>query len=360
MLAVEHATRLVSVAGLERFCIDALRAAGVSHDHCRTTADALLTADTWGVFTHGTKLLGGYLRRLAAGGIRTDVEPRVVSEGLAWAVVDGQSALGQVTGAFAMRSAIRRAKAAGISYVGVRNSNHFGAAGYYAWLAARDGLIGVALCNDVPSVAAPGSRRAVTGTNPIAYALPAGDRDPILLDIAISTVAGGKVYVSRQLGRPIPSDWLIGPDGRPTSDASLYPETAALAPMSGHKGYGLALLIEALAGPLAGAAMTHQIGNWMHGDASEPTRHGAAFLAFDVDAIAPKGEFAGRIRTLTDEIHAAPTADGVDRVLVPGEREWANRRRVLEEGILLPPDLVAALEAAAVAARVSTPWGGEV
>lgn len=349
--------RRVAVADLDRFCVAALRAVGVSAAHARLTADALVAADTWGVFTHGTKLLPGYLRRLRGGGIRTDVEPEVLSEGPAWAVVDGRSALGQVTGAFATATAVRKARAAGIGYAGVRHSNHFGAAGYYAWLAAREGLIGIAVCNDIPSVAAPGSRKAVTGTNPIAYALPAGDRDPILLDIALSTVAGGKVYAARQAGRPIPPDWLVGPDGRPTSDANLYPGTAALAPAGGHKGYGLALLVESLSALLTGAAMTRQVGDWMRGDAAEPTGHGAAFLAIDVNVIAPKGEFARRVAELTDEVHSAPPAEGVERVMVPGEREWANRRRAATEGIALPPDVVAALEVAAQDAGVGPPWG---
>ena len=349
--------RRVAVADLDCFCVAALRAVGVSAAHARLTADALAATDTWGVFTHGTKLLPGYLRRLRGGGIRTDVEPEVVSEGPAWAVVDGRSALGQVTGAFATATAIRKARAAGIGYSGVRNSNHFGAAGYYAWLAAREGLIGIAVCNDIPSVAAPGSRRAVTGTNPIAYALPARDRDPILLDIALSTVAGGKVYAARQAGRPIPPDWLVGPDGRPTDDANLYPGSAALAPAGGHKGYGLALLVESLSAVLTGAAMTWQVGDWMRGDAAEPTRHGAAFLAVDVNAIAPAGEFARRVTELVDEVRAAPPAEGVARVMVPGEREWANRQRAEAEGITLPPDVTAAIEAAAREAGIAVPWG---
>ena len=349
--------RRVAVAELDGFAVAALRAVGASEAHARLTADALIAADTWGVFTHGTKLLPGYLRRLRGGGIRTDAEPEVVAEGPAWAVVDGRSALGQVSGAFATAAAVRKAKAAGIGYAGVRNSNHFGAAGYYAGLAAREGLIGIAVCNDIPSVAAPGSRRAVTGTNPIAYALPAGDRDPILLDIALSTVAGGKVYAARQAGRPIPPDWLIGPDGRPTADAELYPGTAALAPAGGHKGYGLALLVEGLSALLTGAAMTWQVGDWMRGDAAVPTGHGAAFLAVDVNAIAPPGEFARRVGELIDEVHAAPPAEGVERVLLPGEREWANRRRAAAEGVELPADMAAAVEAAARDAGVAPPWG---
>jgi LDH2 family malate/lactate/ureidoglycolate dehydrogenase len=217
-------------------------------------------------------------------------------------------------------------------------------------------MIGLSVCNDVPSVAAPGSRKAVTGTNPLAYAIPAGDRDPIFFDAAISTVAGGKVYAARALGKSIPPDWLIGPDGRPTSDASLYPEHASLAPMSGHKGYGLALLVETLSSLATGAAMTHQVGSWIFGDLTQPTRHGAAFIAMDVSVIAPPGEFKRRVDELIDEIHAAPTADGIERVLVPGEREWANLRQSSETGILLPPDVAEKLLEAARESGLQPPW----
>lgn len=338
MLA-NSSSRHVSVSALEAFCREALTRSGVGESQARTATDVLVTTDTWGVFTHGTKLLPGYVRRLRAGGIRV-VEPAVLAEGPAWALVDGGSALGQVTGVFAMRKAIEKARTAGVAYVGVRGSNHFGAAGYYANLAAHEGLFGIAMANDTPSVAAPGSRGPITGTNPLAYAIPSGNRDPIFLDVAMSTVAGGKVYASRQLGKPIPGDWLIDHHGRPTNDANLYPEHAALAPMTGHKGYGLALMIETLSAIATGAAVTNQVASWMFADPAVPTRHGASFLAIDVAAMAGADEFTRRVHALEDEIHAAPTADGIDRLLLPGEREWANRRRALAEGILIPADVV--------------------
>jgi LDH2 family malate/lactate/ureidoglycolate dehydrogenase len=223
-------------------------------------------------------------------------------------------------------------------------------------MAAHAGLFGMAMANDSPSVAAPGSRGPVTGTNPLAYAIPAGDLDPILLDIAMSTVAGGKVYASSQLGRPVPADWIVDRQGRPTTDSSLYPHHAALAPMSGHKGYGLALMIEALSALATGAAATAEVGGWMFGDPSVPTNHGAAFFALDVVAMAGASEFSARVRRLIDEIHAAPTAEGVDRVLVPGEREWANRRFALSEGIALPTDVVATLSPLSAELGLSPPW----
>ena len=347
----------VSVADLDAFCRTALVRAGASAEHAAIGADALVTTDSWGVFTHGSKLLPGYVRRLRAGGIRGDFEPRIVAEGPAWAIIDGGSALGQVIGVRAMDEAIARARRAGIAYVGVRHSNHFGAAGYYAARAARAGLIGIAMANDIPSVAAPGSRGPVIGTNPLAYAIPAGTADPILLDIAMSTVAGGKVYAAHQLGRPIPDNWIVDRQGRPTTDASLYPHHAALAPMTGHKGYGLALLIEGLAALATGAAVTSSVGGWMFGDPSVPTDHGAAFLAVDVAAMAGGAEvFEALVRALIDEIHAASTAEGIDRLLVPGEREWANRRRALDQGIELPADVLAALAPLAAELELSPDW----
>lgn len=329
---------------LQAFCKQALTTVGVTTTDAKTTATALVTTDSWGVFTHGTKLLSGYIRRLRHGGLRTDCSPQVSVEGPAWAIVDGQSTLGQVASTFAVERAIDKARACGIAYVGVRNSCHFGAAGYYTWLAARQNMIGLAMSNDVPSVAAPGSRGAIVGSNPIAFAVPAGERDPILLDISIATVAGGKVYANMKRGEPIPDGWLIGPDGQPTNDGALYPEHASLAPMSGHKGYGIGLLIESLSGLLSGAAFTHRIGSWIFGDPSQPTDHGAAFVVIDVAAMMPFEDFAERVAMLIDEIHRAPPADNCERVMLPGEREWAHRRRAIAEGLRLPPDVAHSLE----------------
>lgn len=177
---------------LETFCIEALTKVGVPKSDARVVVDVLVTTDTWGVFTHGTKNLRGYIRRIQGGGIRKNAQPKIVSEGPAWAIVDADSALGPVGSCFAMREAIRKAKSAGLAYIGVRNSCHFGAAGYYAAMAAKEGLIGIAMANDTPTMTVPGARGAVLGNNPFAFAVPTDDAHPILLDIAMSTVAGGK------------------------------------------------------------------------------------------------------------------------------------------------------------------------
>ncbi|MCX6913695.1 MAG: Ldh family oxidoreductase [Verrucomicrobia bacterium] len=245
----------VTYDALKQFTAEAFVHAGLSAEDAATGAEVLAMTDAWGIYTHGTKLLRGYLRRLKAGGLRAKERPVLAGEGLAWALVDGNSSLGMVTSVFAMQAAIRKARQCGIAYASVRNSCHFGAAGYYAWLAAQEGLVGLSMANDKPSVAAPGSRGGITGSNPIAYAVPAGKHRAILLDMSVATVAGGKVYAARTRGEKIPATWLVGGDGKPTTDPSGYPEVGALQPAAGHKGYGIALLIETLAGLLSGAGV---------------------------------------------------------------------------------------------------------
>jgi ureidoglycolate dehydrogenase (NAD+) len=337
--------RNIPLPRLHALCADAFERAGLSPADARTGADVLSTTDAWGVFTHGTKSLRGYLKRLQAGGLQADGKPQVCAEGPSWAVVDGDSSLAMVTSVLAMELAIAKARETGVAYVGVRNSSHFGAAGYYASLAAREGLVGLSMANDIPSVAAPGSRSAVTGSNPFAYAVPAGRHRPMMLDMSVATVAGGKVYAARERGEPIPGSWLIDEDGVPTGDATSYPEHATLTPAAGHKGYGLALLIEALAGSLSGAAMTWQIKSWLADDLTVPTLHGAAFLALDANTIA--ADLPQRIEKLIDEIHAVPVAHGATQVYVPGEIEWARYDDALEHGVRLPPDVVSSLRESA-------------
>ncbi|MBA3236569.1 MAG: Ldh family oxidoreductase [Chloroflexi bacterium] len=339
--------RVVSVSALRAFCKEAFLRTGVAPADSETGADALATTDAWGVFTHGSKLLQGNLLRLKGGGLRAQARPTIAAEGGAWAIVDGGAGLGMVTSAYAMQVAIAKARAQGIGYVGVRNGSHFGAAGYYAWLAAREGLIGLSMANDIPSVAAPGSRGAITGSNPIAYAVPVDGRRPMLLDMSIATVAGGKVYAARERGEPIPPGWLIDVDGRPTTDPGVYPAHGALTPAAGHKGYGLGLLVETLAGILSGAEHTWRIRSWMTDGPTGPTLHGGAFLAIDCAALSEEGQFGGRMAELVEEIHAAPRADGVERIYVPGEMEWDRYEQAMTDGIVLPSDVLASVATAA-------------
>ena len=243
-----------------------------------------------------------------------------------------------------------------MAYVGVRNSCHFGAAGYYALLAAKAGLFGMAMANDTPSMVVPGARKAVLGTNPFAYAVPAGQQDPIFLDIASSAVAGGKIRVFQGLGQKVPDGWLVDRDGLPTNDPFAYPFAGALQPFAGHKGYGIALMIETLAGVLTGAGMRGEIGGWIDSDPTLPTRHGAAFLAVDVDQIMPGGAFQERVDAMIRDIRQTPKAKGTERIFLPGEMEWQKRRAALAHGIALPEDVRASLHELAKEIGTTAAW----
>src|SRR6266516_2721126 len=333
----------ISVRDLHAFCVETLARVGVGEVDARTTAEVLVTADTWGTFTHGTKALRAYIRRLRGGGLRKHGTPRVVDEGPAWAVIDGDSSLGMVASVFAMNTAMAKAAAAGIALVGLRNNCHYGAAGYYAALAIPKNMIGLAMANDIPTVNAPGARGPVMGSNPFAFAAPAGQEKPILLDMATSTVAGGKVFAAAALGKTIHEQWLLDVNAQPTTDPTLFPHAASLTPLGGYKGYGLAFLIEVLSAILTGASIRWQVLSWTFSDLSKPTGHGAAFIAVNIALFMPVERFKERMDQTIREIRASEKAVGAERIYLPGEMEWERREKALVEGIDLPADVVASL-----------------
>jgi LDH2 family malate/lactate/ureidoglycolate dehydrogenase len=330
----------VLVQDLHAFCVEALTQSGVGETDARTTADVLVTTDTWGTFTHGTKALRAYIHRLRGGGLRMNGTPRLVEEGPAWALVDGDSSLGMVASVFAMNVAMAKAATAGIALVGLRNNCHYGAAGYYASMAIPKNMIGISMANDIPTVNAPGARGSVMGSNPFGFAAPAGQEKPILLDMATSTVAGGKVFAAAALGKTIPEQWLLDSDAQPTTDPTLFSHAASLTPLGGYKGYGIAFLIEVLSAILTGASIRWQVLSWSFSDPSKPTGHGAAFLAINIASFMPVERFRERMDHTIREIRGSEKADGAERIYLPGEMEWERREKSLSEGIELPADVV--------------------
>ncbi|HYE08296.1 MAG TPA: Ldh family oxidoreductase [Planctomycetota bacterium] len=337
----------IAVADLERFIAAALAAVGVAAEPARTTARVLAMTDAWGVFTHGVKNLNGYVARLRAGGLVAGAVPTLVGEGASWALLDAGSCLGMVSSTAAMERAVAIAKRTGIGFVGVRNGCHIGAAGAYAHLAAERGCFAIAMQNDAPSMTVPGGKGRILGNNPFAFACPLDDGHGVLmLDMALSTVAGGKLMAAHTLGQRVPADWSVDVDGEPTTDPGDFVGGGALTPMAGHKGYGLALMVEAIAGALTGAALGAHVGSWVDPTLrGTPTDHGSAFIAIDT-AIAPGNGFAARLRALTEEVLAAPAKAGA-RILLPGQLEAERRARALVSGIVLPGDVAANVRALA-------------
>jgi ureidoglycolate dehydrogenase (NAD+) len=327
---------------LTKFCAEAFVKAGITPDRSRIISDVLVMTDTWGTFSHGSGALKHYLNAMKNGGIDSAASPEVVAEGDSWAVVDGHSGMGMLSCSLAMNSAIEKARKSTISWVGVRNSSHFGAAGYYANMAVDQSMIGIAMSNADPNMVVPGARGHVIGNNPMAYAVPAGEEFPLLLDIALSAVAAGKIYAMKALGQAIPSTWITDAEGLPTSDAEGWPHTGSMMPMAGHKGYGIALLIEVLAGVLTGAGLLSEVKSWVWN--SDSVSHlGQAFMAINVGAIIPIKPFKYRVDQVIRQIRQSPKAKGSERIYVPGEIEWEKRADALKNGIPLPEQVLADL-----------------
>ena len=279
---------------------------------------------------------------MRAGGINPFASPEVLAEGDSWAVVDGHSCMGMLICSLAMTLAIEKARKNTIAWVGVRNSSHFGAAGYYAHMAVAQGMIGIAMSNADPNMVVPGARGHIIGNNPIAYAVPADEEHPILLDIALSAVAAGKILGMKALGQAIPTSWLTDAEGLPTSEVGDWPNSGSMLPMAGHKGYGIALLIEVLAGALTGAGMLGEVKSWIL-QSKEISHLGQAFIAINVDAIIPIEHFKQRVDQIIREIRQSPKAKGSERIYVPGEIEWGKRENALKNGIPLPEQILVSL-----------------
>ena len=346
--------KTISIADLTDFVVRILEHYKVSKEDALATAEVLVTTDSWGVATHGTKLLRGYGLRLAAGGLKPDARPRIVNEGPAWALVDAELALGMISSVFATKLAIEKARTSGIAMVTVRNACHFGGAGYYAYLAARENMIALAVANDVPSVAAPGSKGPVFGSNPFAFSAPGGNHPPVVLDISTAIVAGGKIRQTMAAGKPIPEGWLVDAEGRPTTDGNVYPFKGALLPMAGHKGYGLAIMIDVLSGVLAGAAVRDKVGSWMD-DPATPTNHGHAFIVINPKVMLGLDQFEAGMNGLIDGVKAAPTIPEIPSLMMPGEIEHNKRAAALKNGIPLLDDVVDSLRLASKEASVPLP-----
>ena len=315
--------------------------AGMPEADARLAADTLVQADLWGHQSHGVLRLPWYVARLKAGVCDPVAKPDLVVDAGAIAVMDGHDAMGQVLTARAMEDAIRRAKAHGIGAVALRRSNHFGTAMYFTLMAARAGCVGFLSTNASPAMAPWGGRRKTVGTNPWSWAAPAGAHPPMVLDIANTGVARGKIYLARQKGQPIPEGWAITAAGAPTTDPAEAIDGIIL-PMAGHKGYAIAVVMDMLSGVLTGSAF----GTGVHGPYQTEHRSGAGqfMIALDIAAIQPLAEFGARMDRYIAELKSVPLAQGFEEVVYPGEIEARNDARNRADGLLLPHDTLADLQ----------------
>ena len=304
---------------------------GLSNLDAQVLTEVLLNTEMRGVFTHGIFRVPNYVKCLESGGTNKVSELHIVSDTPSWASVDGDGGLGIILSHKAMELAIQKAKNTGIGIVNIRNSHHFGAAGYYAGMCADQKMIGLSMSNGSAMLAPTGGCRSAVGNNPFAFAAPAGKYDKLLLDIAMSGSSDIKILQMAKEGKPLPPGWLIDKAGNPTTDASAYPKNGVLLPFGGHKGYGLAMMVEVLAAALSGAATLRHVKSWnMNPDTTGNTGH--MFMALDVEQIQDIREFEQCMETMIDELKATEKAAGVEEIYYPGEIELKKLRKCLESG----------------------------
>lgn len=348
----------VRAEALKEFCVRVFRALDVPEEDARITADVLVQADLRGIESHGVARLRRYVDGLRSGMMAPRPEVKTVVQTPVTATLDAGGGLGQPVSYRAMEMAIRKAKEYGAGFVSVCNSNHYGIAGYYAMMALEHGCIGISMTNADVLVVPTFGRDAVLGTNPIAVAAPAGQERPFVLDMATSTVPRGKLEVYNRLGKPMPLGWATDERGVATTDAAQVLENfkkragGGLLPLggegellSGHKGYGLALLVDVMCAVLSGAAYANLVYPKSAEGRPLPANLGHFFGAWRVDGFRPVEEFKAAMDDLQRRLKAIPKAEGAERIYIHGEKEYEKTALYLDEGIPLNPKVAADLEA---------------
>ena len=325
----------IDATGLHEFTELLLRSAGLSEGAAAGATDVLVRTTLRGVESHGIHALPQYLRQLRDGGANPAAAVRPLSDRGSIVLLDGDGGLGPAVAHEATLRGIERARATGVAVVPVRNANHFGAAGHFALMCAEAQCIGMVMSNTPPIMAATGARTRSIGNSPIGFGAPRLEGPPVVLDIAMSKVAGGKVRLALQNEHDVPVGWILDPEGRPTTNpADFFVHRGALLPMEGHKGYGLALMVETLAGALSGAAMLGSVGNWLY-DSASPSGTGYFLLVLDTSAGSAFADTSARVGELCAAIVGSPRAPGVDRILIPGELEHEREQSAVRDGVAI-------------------------
>lgn len=331
---------MVKIDSLKKFVIEVFKKLDVPEKDAEITADVLILSDRRGIDSHGVARLSRYVNGIKNGEIKTKPNIKIVNETPATAVIDGDAGLGQVVGYFAMNHCIKKAKEYGISFVAVRNSNHYGIAGYYALMALKEDLIGISMTNSAPLVVPTFGSEIVVGTNPIAVAIPSGEEKPFVFDGATSTAPRGKIEVYERLGKKLPLSWATDEDGMPTTDAKrvldnlltrkgggLLPLGGADEEEGGHKGYGFSVLIDIFSGVLSGGLY----GPLLYKEKNAPPGVCHFFGAMKIDAFIPKEKFKSSMDDYIRILKNSKKAKGKDRIFVAGEKEFENEEKYKEE-----------------------------
>ena len=336
---------IVSESALRSFTHNIFLAIGCSAQHARLAADVLLKSDLRGIDSHGVARLTGYVRLWEKHRINTKPNIRIVHETPTTATVDGDAGLGLVVAPFAMQLAIDKAEKYGSGWVSVRNSNHFGIAGYHALMAVEKDMIGFAMTNASPLVSPTYSSERLLGTNPMCYAFPAGKYPPVIVDMATSAAANGKLEIAQRLGKQVPEGWIQDKNGLATTDPHALKSGGSLLPLGSdpehgsHKGFGLGATVDILSAVLSGA----NYGPWVPPfvaflePPNDPVGAGIGHFvgAMRVDGFRPIEEFKSHLDNWIERFRSSATVDPDQKVIIPGEPETAAEAERKVNGIPL-------------------------
>ena len=330
-----------SVSYLNDYCQRLMTARGIDADCAETVADMLLDAELTGVSTHGVSRLAIYLERVEKGLVSKHNDAVITRESPSAVAIDAGNSLGAVGAKFAMETCIRKARETGCCFATVKNSNHFGAAAYYTRMAADAGMIGFCCTNLTAKIAPHGAAEPFMGTDPISVAVPSNGA-PVALDMTPSVAALGKLILAQKLGKDIPLGWALDRDGKPTTDPAAG-RAGSLIPIGGPKGSGMALIVEVLSGILSGAGTAAHLHDLYEFDAPQGVGH---FLgAIDVSKFLDADTFRAGVSNMSAEIKGLKRAEGMDEVLLPGERSARSAAKKAIDGIDVPEAVCAELAA---------------
>ena len=348
---------LINPSTLRVFTQNIFLAIGCSTEHATLAADVLLRSDLRGIDSHGVARLSGYVRLWEKNRINPKPDIRIVHETPTTATVDGDAGLGLVVAPYAMQVAIKKAELYGSGWVSVRNSNHFGIAGYHALMAVEKDMIGFAMTNASPLVAPTYSNERLLGTNPMCYAFPAGHYPPVVVDLATSAAANGKLEIAQRLGKQVPEGWIQDKRGNYTTDPHALKSGGSLLPLGSdrdhgsHKGFGLSATVDILSAVLSGA----NYGPWVPpfvaflDPPENPVGKGIGHFvgAMRVDGFRPVDEFKSHLDNWIARFKTSTTVDPMQKVIIPGEPELEAENHRSINGIPLVDAVVTDLNALA-------------
>jgi LDH2 family malate/lactate/ureidoglycolate dehydrogenase len=347
----------VPVNKLVDFMVEACVAMGIPRQDARIIAEVLITSDLWGVRSHGIAHLKMYHERIKVGLQLPVTNWQVIKDTPTTAVLDGGNGMGMVVGYHAMKLAIEKARQYGLGAVAARNSSHYGVAGYYAMMAAKEGLVGLSVTNAHPSIAPTFGVKPMLGTNPIAVAAPTDEPFPFMFDAATSVAPRGKIEIAARANQPIPEGWVIGQDGKSATDSNgmikrMNEGTLALLPvggmgelMGGHKGYGLATMVEIFSAAFQNGTYLWGLTDTDAAGKAQFLRIGHFFLAIDIEHFIPLADFKRITGDIMRELRGAPRVPDQPRIYTAGEKEYYNTQRVMAAGVEITPGVQKGLNA---------------